>query len=76
MNIITFSELLKQLNCSESTLRTYLDRFEFSHIKHYRIQNKSIYKGITTRDKIRLKELITNSKKKEGENINNGSKNG
>ena len=66
MNIITFSELLKQFNCSESTLRTYLDRFEFSHIEHYKIQNKSIYKGITTRDKIRLKELITNSKKRRG----------
>lgn len=66
MNIISFGSLLKEMNCSEVTLRVYLDRFEFSHIKHFRLKNKSLYKGITEEDKKRLKELIINSKRRRG----------
>lgn len=70
MNIISFHSLLKEMNCSEVTLRIYLDRFEFSHIQRFRIKNKSLYKGITEQDKKRLKELITRSKRKKGKEKN------
>lgn len=55
---MTLNKIAQKLNCSSSTARIYLSRSEFSHIKVVTIKRKTIYKGLTKDDFIRLDRLI------------------
>lgn len=55
---ITEKELLSKTTLSQTTLRIYLGRAEFSHIEKGSLgKGKFVYLGVTNEDIKRLKEL-------------------
>ena len=67
MNVMigTISEkkLLESIPCCKTTLKVYLGRAEFNHIKRVRMSKQNfIYTGIDNYDIERLKELMQRNK--------------
>ena len=70
---ISENRLAKLLNCSEYTLRTYLGRSDFSHIRHYKWRDLKIYYPVHCADITELKRLI-HTRKRQKDKIYAGKK--
>ena len=55
---MTIKELAEKVGCSANTVRLYISRAEFSHIKVDKLLNVKLYNNITNTDINRLRELI------------------
>ena len=65
------NKLARDLNCGTSTLRTYLCRADFWHVRFEKINNKKMYYiGLTPKDLEILKKYVNRTKVKTSKKSN------
>lgn len=63
-NILGTKELAEKLNCCAETVKVYMSRAEFSHVKYFKIRNKIVYEGLESKDFKLLRKFIEKGKLK------------
>lgn len=59
VKVFTTKKLAEMLECSTSSVNTYISRAEFSHVSRIRTGSQWFFKGVTKKDLITLAKIIS-----------------